>query len=195
MRKHLKTISEKIVEPINEVTEHNWYITGYTFKSEFVGTVDLNYDELSSVLRLLGYKPNLLASYKEKKVYADGEWTPTGRWEKTTWRLPTNAEEPYARIDRNQLGDWQLHVTLYDLDDDENTTCVFGHWEYNWLTHPIKHYHPPSDFPKNKLGSTMVKEQLRYAFQDDYDEFVEEDPETIEELKRIVENKELGYDT
>ena len=85
--------------------------------SEYVGRVEREFPAFATDLRGMGFHREPIAALK---VHADGRAS-AGSWVK---RASTFADE-------------QLHVTLFDPG---NGVEVCAHWEYSWLTHPIKHY-------------------------------------------------------
>jgi hypothetical protein len=178
LRKYLPTIQRHILEPINEHTASHWYVTGDADRSEFVGTFEGSYKNLSGALRDIGFKPNWLSSYKEYEVYTDGEWTDTGHFERSTWKYTESAFSPY-----------QIHVTLFDLDDEANTTCIFAHYEYNWLRHPIKHYRPPDGYPDGPEGVKRVRQKLASHYGSEYSKYVDEEPDILEDVLARVKKK------
>ncbi len=118
----------------------NWSFGGYAMSSnteeEYVGTVAMTEDEFEELLAAAGFRRNLVSSLK---VRVDGNVS-DGSW---AWRA-------------SPLSDWQLHVILHNVDD---TVEVYAHWEYAWLTHPIKHYGAVGCSPERGVG--MMREMLR----------------------------------
>lgn len=104
-----------------------------TSLDQFVDTIELPEEELEVVLHALEFVRNPLSHWK--RVEDSGE---TGSW---AWRGRVKQSEDGGYLfERDPLADGQLHIILFELDGDPGTTAVFAHWEYSWLTHPIKHY-------------------------------------------------------
>lgn len=95
------------------------YAVMHTTAAEYAMTVRCSEATLERVLaEELDFSRNPLSALK---VRVDGN-TSEGSW---VWR-------------ESLLADWQLHVVLHAVDGD--AVDVYAHWEYSWLTHPLKHY-------------------------------------------------------
>lgn len=104
-----------------------------TSMNQLVDTVALSEEELEVVLHSLEFVRNPLSHWK--RVGDHGE---TGSW---AWRGAVEVDEDGEHsFDRDPLADGQIHIILFELDGDSGTTAVYAHWEYSWLTHPIRHY-------------------------------------------------------
>jgi len=91
---------------------------------QYVGTLHMSEDDIEAILRQLGFRRNPVAFLKSRA------WSPfdvdgisEGSW---VWRS-------------SLFADRQLHVTLFDNEDD-GSYDVLAHWELSWIRHPIKHY-------------------------------------------------------
>jgi hypothetical protein len=138
-------IRRSMKPPIHRVC--NWAFGGYAMtdntEEEYVGTVDLTEDEFEDVLAEAGFRRNVVSSLK---VRVDGNVS-DGSW---AWR-----ESP--------LADWQLHVILHNVDDSVE---AYAHWEYSWITHPIKHYRAIDCQPET--GVEMTRRFLREYESEEY---------------------------
>ncbi|MFC5970706.1 hypothetical protein ACFPYI_05105 [Halomarina salina] len=121
LRRHVWPSLHRLFEPFGG------YAVMHTTEEEYAMTVHCSEGTLERILdEELGFSRNPLSALK---VRVDGN-TSEGSW---VWR-----ESP--------LADWQLHLVLHVVDDavDEDregeAVDVYAHWEYSWLTHPLKHY-------------------------------------------------------
>lgn len=132
------TIRRSVKPPLHRLFD--WAFGGYAMSSnteeEYVGTVDLTEDEFEAVLAKAGFRRNVISSLK---VRVDGNVS-NGSW----------------ALRESPLADCQLHVILHNVDD---TVEVYAHWEYSWLTHPIKHYRAVACDPEK--GVRMTRRLLR----------------------------------
>ena len=134
-----------IKPPIHRLFD--WMFGGYAMSSnteeEYVGTVHLSEDEFEDVLVAASFRRNLVSSLK---VRVDGNIS-NGSW----------------ALRESPLADWQLHVIHHNVDDYVE---VYAHWEYSWLTHPIKHYRAVGCEPEK--GVKMTREILRNYESENY---------------------------
>jgi len=111
------------------------YATSTTDPEEYVGLVAEDCAGTVEWLREQGFVENPVAAYKD----LDG--AEVSERASLAWRgdkEPLRSGEDVPASDA--FADRQLHVILFELDGDRDTTAVFAHWEYSWLTHPVKHY-------------------------------------------------------
>ncbi|MDL5360880.1 hypothetical protein [Halalkalicoccus sp. NIPERK01] len=127
-----------IKPPIHRLFD--WAFGGYAMtdntEEEYVGTVDLPQRELEELLATAGFRRNVVSSLK---VRVDGNVS-DGSW---AWRA-------------SPLADWQLHLILHDVGESVE---AYAHWEYSWITHPVKHYRAVGCSPERGVG--MAREFLR----------------------------------
>lgn len=120
----------RLVAEANDALGTDYYVTATTDHEEFVGVVGMSRDELEFHLHDMGAVRNPAAAWKRLRgtdKHEQGSYAFRGEWRETAWH-------------HNPIGDYQLHVIVYELDDIAETTAVFAHYEYSWVTHPIKHY-------------------------------------------------------
>lgn len=140
-----------LIAEVNDHTDRKLYVTTDTFHSEYVGCIRMSESEFVEVLGQLGFVPNALSSWKQVRGTDSNE---TGSY---AWRGDPSCLNKY-----NKWADKQLHVITYQLDGDDETTAVFAHWEYNWLTEPVKHYRGTDFNPKE--GVELMNEFLGLYF-------------------------------
>jgi hypothetical protein len=125
----------------------NWAFGGYAMTSnteeEYVGTVQLPEEEFEKVLAAAGFQRNVVSSLK---VRVDGNVS-NGSW----------------ALRESPLADRQLHVILHNVDESVE---VYAHWEYSWITHPIKHYRAVGCEPET--GVEMTRQILRNHESEEY---------------------------
>ena len=85
--------------------------------SEYAGTAHCRIDDLEARLSQAGFRWDPISLY---------HFTPLG----------TPADGSWVYRD-SPLADRQLHAVLFAPDEDR--IDVYGHYEYNWIRHPIKH--------------------------------------------------------
>lgn len=128
-RATLPTLGRVLAE-VNDALGTEYYATLSTDHDEYAGVVELSKEEVESLLHDMGACRNPAAAWKRLKntqKYEQGSWAFRGSWGNKDWH-----HDPF--------GDYQLHVILFELDNDPATTALFAHYEYSWVTHPIKHY-------------------------------------------------------
>jgi hypothetical protein len=130
------------------------YVTTETEMAEYVGLV--HHDVASTVERLRerGFTENALAAYKTI------EGTSVSEQASLAWRGPRDelTDGADGLPDSDPLADRQLHIILFELDGRPGTTTVFAHWEYSWITHPIKHYRGTG--VRDRLGASTARRFL-----------------------------------
>ncbi|ADJ15243.1 hypothetical protein [Halalkalicoccus jeotgali] len=131
----LNAARRAIKPPIHRLFD--WAFGGYAMtdntEEEYVGTVQMSQPELETLLANAGFRRNVVSSLK---VRIDGNIS-DGSW---AWR-----ESP--------LADWQLHVILHDVGESVE---VYAHWEYSWITNPIKHYAATGCSPERGVEMTRT---------------------------------------
>lgn len=85
---------------------------------EYVGAIEREVDSFAAELRSMGFRREPVSALKR---HEDGRLS-AGSWVRRS----------------GLLADGQLHVTIFR--GSRRTVDVFAHWEYSWITHPIKHY-------------------------------------------------------
>ncbi len=134
----LNAARRTIKPPIHRLFD--WGFGGYAMtdntEEEYVGTVSLPRPEFEALLKAAGFRRNVVSSLK---VRVDGNVS-DGSW---AWRT-------------SPLADWQLHVILHDVGEEVE---AYAHWEYSWITHPVKHYGATGCSPET--GVRMTREFLR----------------------------------
>ena len=94
------------------------YAMSDTPEAEYVATFDCSVSELERTLAdTFGFRRNPLSALK---VRIDGNVS-DGSWVWRRWPLAAR----------------QLHLVLHETDDGVD---VYAHWEYSWVTHPLRHY-------------------------------------------------------
>lgn len=77
------------------------------------------------------------------------------------------------------LADRQLHAVLFAQDEDR--VDVYGHYEYNWIRHPIKHAR--QEDIRHRGGSRRMKAHLQAVDpRTDYEHVVLRKPSHLPEL-------------
>lgn len=116
------------------------YSVGYVGEAQYAGTAPLGEEELEKQLHSVGFRTNVLAALKH-----DG----TGEWSEKScvWR-------------ESLLADRQLHVTLFDARDGTGMD-VYAHWEWSWITHPIRHVRAKG--VSAEKGVRLAREKLAAA--------------------------------
>lgn len=121
----------RLVAEVNETMGTDLYVTSVTNRDEFSCFVPQSEEELEERLHEMGFVRNPVAAWKrifyDSNIYEGGSYALRGHWDGEMFHI-----YPW--------GDYQLHAIIYELDGDDTTTAVFAHYEYSWVTHPIKHY-------------------------------------------------------
>lgn len=140
LRETFVNLTSPIVVRLNDELGTDVYVSYPQGREEFVGVVDLQQWELESVLKEMGFEQNPLAAWKTLAG--------TSEEEEGSWRY-VNAQDEYygltppraaTEYDDNNGHAHQLHVILYELDEDEGTTAVCVHHELAWDAYPVGHY-------------------------------------------------------
>lgn len=107
------------------------YSVGQVSNDQYVGTIPHTEKQVEETLsHRIGFTWNPVAALKRE----DGEWS-EGSWvfrdadDMVFW-------DGKAKYKHDFLTDKQLHVTLFDGEDGID---VYAHFEYSWITHPVKH--------------------------------------------------------
>lgn len=129
-----------IVVRLNDELGRNIYVSYPQGRHEYVGVVNLSQRELEAELRDIGFELNPLAAWK---TLANTDESEQGSWR---WVNPNDEyyglEAPSEATEYEHDNGYahQLHVILYELDDDAGTTVVCAHHELAWDAYPIGHY-------------------------------------------------------
>lgn len=164
-RLFLPTIS-KGIEIFNNIFDSHYYVTAKTAPAQFVGTINLTKHETILLFKMHGFTDNPLAALKSFD----------GRYEIASLAF---RERLFSKH--------QIHIILFELDDDPYTTAIFAHKEYSWVRHPIKHY--KVDYISNEEGVRYVRQLLRYTSREGYDKHVNEDLYTEAKTVRQLQQK------
>lgn len=98
---------------------------GWTSELQYVGTVKMGEEELERELfHPTDARYNWLAYWKKHR---------DGRNAEGSWKLRWPKHRRY--VSRGK----QLHITLFPSHEDEDWIDVYAHYEYDNVTHPIKH--------------------------------------------------------
>lgn len=130
------------------LSDHGGYAVGPTQPEEYVATIPMHVQEVTYLLiHHLGFQPNPVAAKKYRGEQPGDEWA-NGSFARRVIEEPGDGPEWLPDSLHTSLSGWmagmQLHVTLYSSEDEDGlpVTGVFAHWEYNWITHPVKHKWP-----------------------------------------------------
>lgn len=97
----------------------NLYAKYTMYYREYITTLDITLEEAYELMDELGFKYEPIAALKI--------WEPTDRIEDGSFAKREGASDPH-----------QLHIHIFD---EPNGGVTFaGHYEYNWIKHPYKHY-------------------------------------------------------
>lgn len=148
-----------LVVRLNDELGSDIYISYEQGRHEFLGVVDLSQSELESRMKDMGFELNPLAAWKTLAGTSEAE--------QGTWRY-VNANEEYFGLDapsaaleyeREDGHAHQLHIILYELDENSGTTAVCAHHELAWDAYPLKHY--SGEYYNPEFGIAMFTEMLR----------------------------------
>lgn len=145
-----ESIRKTFLKPLHKILSvYGLYAETYTGKAEYVGTVELGEEETETLLHALGFTRNWIASYH-----------------KYGWN--TERYESGSFVKREPSDDTQLHAVTYSIPSE---THIFAHFEYNYLTHPIKHYKGEDFSPRKgakEMKSSMESENIEYFHRPPY---------------------------
>ncbi|WP_153952863.1 hypothetical protein [Halosegnis longus] len=142
------------------------YVETTTDRREYVGTVKLSERETIELLQRIGCEPNYLAAFK---TLEDSDVTEIGSW---VWRGSVGDVTDPSTYEQDTQADMQLHLNMFEVDGEENTTAIYGHWEYSWLTHPVAHYRGAKQL--DAKGARIGRELLKQELGDKYSGIVDE---------------------
>lgn len=127
------------------------YVEGVVDQREYVGLLDTDKQTATTLLQRAGFRPNYLSAYK---TIRGTDTTEHSSW---AWRGTATDVTDVSTYEYDEQSEYQVHVHLFEIDGRPNTTAVFAHYEYNWKTHPLKHYRGT---PDDERGVTMAQTLL-----------------------------------
>jgi hypothetical protein len=139
------------------------YVETTTNKTEYVGTLDVSEKDLEHrLVHDYDFERNTLAAYKTVQGTSDkeiGSFRLTHRLSDIEPLSGRTAPERASQYDRDGHKAYQLHVILFEQDDDPETTAVYAHHELAWDVYPIKHYR--GSYMADRFGADMARSILR----------------------------------
>lgn len=148
------TLIKRLGRPLAKRTD-GLYVTGEVDQREYVGLLNADKQMATTLLQRAGFRPNYLSAYK---TIRGTDTTEHSSW---AWRGTATDVDDASTYEYDEQSDYQVHVHLFEIDGQPNTTAVFAHYEYNWKTHPLKHYRDtPNDERGVKMAETLLSEQL-----------------------------------
>ena len=107
---------------------------------EYALTLQMDLDEARLTLQRLGFGLEPVAALKK---------TSRDEIEMGSW----------VYRPRGPLSRFQYHAHLVEDAYDPEEIHVYGHHEYSWIRHPVKHYRPPAHYDTD-IFETYMKNRL-----------------------------------
>mgnify|MGYP000574173019 CR=1 FL=1 len=169
LRSVLIPLVGKQIARINSHSDTGYYVSYPTGRDEYALQVQKDEESFEEDLEAMGFERNPVAAFK---TLAGTSYKEEGSWYMVHSNndlhgldLPSDAI-PYVRDGQN---DFQLHLILYEVDGDENTTVVFAHHELWWGAYPLSHYRGRYYDPE--FGQALLVEIMK-DYYDDFDDVV-----------------------
>ncbi|UBF23183.1 hypothetical protein M1M34_gp032 [Haloarcula tailed virus 2] len=158
------------VAKLDSHTKDHYYVEHRTGRGQYICQINKSEEKFEEDLEDMGFERNPIAAFK---TLAGTDHKEEGSWYKVDdsddvldLELPEKAKE----FDREGQPDFQLHLILYEIDDDSKTTTVCGHHELWWGARPLGHYR--GHYYSPWFGGILFSKILMEYYGDDFEDVV-----------------------